>query len=206
MDLQGHLERVTGGTLPPNLIDKVIRKTPGMGDSTIASDSDSDSFFSFITTSLDSRTQQAASAPQPSAWDKPMHEGSIAPTYKCASFSGQQQSNPPQATPATPSASDEENASLQSIISQLKSDNSTYESKQNELQAQLTSLQISFSSLTTTSTLTPPDPSIAQVVNKFTNVMTKMQSILEKSSSDIPEFAELTALLKSFSPSDGSQV
>jgi hypothetical protein len=205
MDLQGHLERITGGTLTQNLIDKVTRKTPGMGGSTIASDSDSEFLFSFITKSLDARTQQAAAAPKPSAWDKPMNEV-LAPTYKLASFSDQQQSQPPQAPPATPSASNEENPSLQSTIAQLKSDNTTYESKQNELQAQLTSLQISVSSLTTTSTFTSPDQSISQVVTKFTNAMSKMQSILEKTSSDIPEFAELTALLKSFPPSEGSQV
>jgi hypothetical protein len=130
MDMKSQLERVTGDTLPKNLIDKVTRKTPGMGDSTIASDSDSDSLFSFITTSLESRTQQAASYPTPNAWDKPMNEVSIAPTYKFASFSGQQQSNPPQDPPATPSASDDKHASLQSTIAQLKSDNATYSMNQ----------------------------------------------------------------------------
>ena len=205
MDLQAHLERVTGGTLPQNLIDKVTRKNPGMGDSTIASDSDSESLFSFITNLLESRTQHAALAPKPSAWDKPMNEV-LAPTYKLASFLDQQHSHPPQDPPATPSTSDEENASLQSTIAQLKSDSTTYESKQKELQTQLTSLQISVSSLTTTSTLTSPDPSITQVVNKFTNIMSKMQSILENTSSDISEFAELTALLKSPPPPEGNQV
>ena len=85
MDLQAHLERVTGGTLPQNLVDKVTRKTPGMGDSTVASDSDNESLFSFITTSLDSRTQQAASSPKPNAWEKPMNKV-LAATYKFTSF------------------------------------------------------------------------------------------------------------------------
>ena len=87
MDLKSQLERVTGVPLPHNLIDKVTRKAPGMGDSTNASDSDSDYLLSFITTSLDSRNQQAASSPPPNAWDKPMNEVSIALTYKFASFS-----------------------------------------------------------------------------------------------------------------------
>jgi hypothetical protein len=94
MDLQSHLERVTGGTLPQNLVDKVARKTPGMDDSTVASDSDNESLFSFVTTSLDSRTQHAASSPKPSAWDKPMNEV-LAPTYKFTSFLDTQQPTPP---------------------------------------------------------------------------------------------------------------
>ena len=98
----------------------------------------------------------------------------LAPTYKFASFSDHQQPIPPQAPPATPSASDEETASLQLIIAQLKTDNATSETKQKELQEQLTSLQISVSSLTTTSSLTSPYPSIAHVLTKFTNVMSKM--------------------------------
>jgi hypothetical protein len=207
MDLQAHLERVTGGTLPQNLVDKVTRKTPGMGDSTVASDSDNESLFSFITTSMDSRTQHAASAPPPNAWDKPMNEV-LAPIYKFTSFSDPQQQLPPQAPLATPPVSDEETASLQSLIDQLKIDNATSETKQKELQDQVTILQVSVSSLTTTSSLTPPDPSLAQVLtqfDQFTSVMTKMQSILEKTSSDIPELAELSALIKSFPPSAGNQ-
>jgi hypothetical protein len=133
MDMQSQFERHSGAPLPQTLIDKVTRKTPGMGDSTIASDSDNDSLFSFITTALDSRTQKAASAPPPSAWDKPMREVSIAPTYRLNSYTAQQPSTPPQAPPVTPSASDEETASLQSTIAQLKSDNAIYESKQTEL-------------------------------------------------------------------------
>jgi hypothetical protein len=204
MDLQSHLERVTGGTLPQNLVDKVTRKTPGMGDSTVASDSDNESLFSFITTSLDSRTQQAASSPKPNACEKPMSEV-LASTYKFTSFSDPQHPIPPQSPPATPSVSDEETASLHSIIAKLKIDNATSETKQKELQDQLTSLQVSVSSLTTTSSLTSPDPSIAQVFTQFTNVMSKMQSILEKTSSDLPEFAEVTALIQRFPPSAGSQ-
>ena len=207
MDLQAHLERVTGGSLPQHLVAKVARKTPGMGDSTVASESDNESLFSFITTSLDSRTLQAASAPKPSAWDKPMNEV-LAPTYKFTSFSDTQQPPPPQAPPANPSVSDEDTASLQSIIAQLKIDNATSETKQKELQAQVAILQVSVSSLTTTSSLTPPDPSLAHVLtqfNQFTSVMTEMQSILEKTSSDIPVLAELSALIKSFPPSAGNQ-
>ena len=153
MDLQAHLERVTGCSLPQHLVAKVARKTPGMGDSTDASESDNESLFSFITTSLDSRTLQAASAPKPSAWDKPMNEV-LAPTYKFTSFSDTQQPPPPQAPPANPSVSDENTASLQSIIAQLKIDNATSETKQKDLQEQVTILQVSVSSLTTTSSLT----------------------------------------------------
>ena len=208
MDLQSHLERVTGGILPQHLMDKVTRKTPGMGDSTVASDSDSESLFSFITTSLDSRTQQAATAPKPNAWDKPMNDISIAPTYKFTSFSDPHQSSIPQTPTATPTVSDDETASLHSTIAKLKIDNATSETKQKDLQDQLTILQVTVSSLTTASSLTSSDPQLAQLltqVNQHSSFMSQMKSILEKNP-DLPELAELSALIKSFPPSAGSQV
>ena len=118
-------------------------------------------------------------------------------------YRSQKQPITPQAPPTTPSVSDEETASLHSIISQLKIENATSKTKQKDLQVQLTSLQFNVSSLTTTSSLTSQDPSIAQVLtqfDQFTSVLTKMHSILEKTSSDLPEFAELSALIKSFPP------
>ena len=56
--------------------------------------------------------------------------------------------------------------------------------------------------------LTPPEPSaaITHAVNDFTQVVSKMKSILKKSSSNIPEFVEITALIKSLFPTEGNQV
>ena len=63
MDVGGHIERSTGAPLPPHLIEKVARKSPGMGNSTIVSDSNIESLFSFITSTKNSRAQQAAAPP-----------------------------------------------------------------------------------------------------------------------------------------------
>ena len=49
VDMANRLEQVTKAQLPQHLIDKVARKTPGMGNSTIALDSESESLFSFVT-------------------------------------------------------------------------------------------------------------------------------------------------------------
>jgi hypothetical protein len=126
--------------------------------------------------------QNAAAAPPMSAWDKPMNEVRIAPTYKLASFS-------------------DDTASLQSTIAQLKIDNARYAAKQLELQEQLSTLQISVTSLTSASTLNP-DPSAAITQS----ILTKVHSIFEQSSADLPAFAELTALIKSLSPIAGNKV
>ena len=95
--------------------------------------------------------------PPPDIWDKPMDEVSIAPTYKITSFSDQLF-----ASTQTPAiyhpTSNAYTASLQATITQLQIKKSNYESKQQELQAQINSLQISVSSLTTAYTLTPTKP------------------------------------------------
>ena len=95
-----------------------------------------------------------------SAWDKPMSEVRIAPTYKLASFSDQQSVASSQAPPTNPTVTDDDTSSLQSTISQLNIDNARYAEKQLELQEQLAALQISVTSLTSASNLSP-DPSAA---------------------------------------------
>ena len=71
VDMANRLAQVTKAQLPQHLTAKFTQKTPGMGDSTIASDSESESLFSFVTTTMASIAQNAAAAPPLNAWDKP---------------------------------------------------------------------------------------------------------------------------------------
>ena len=52
VDMANRLKQVTNAQLPQHLIETFARKTPGMGDSTIASDSKSESLFSFVTSTM----------------------------------------------------------------------------------------------------------------------------------------------------------
>jgi hypothetical protein len=80
VDMANWLEQVTKAQLPQHLIDKVARKTPGIGDSTIASDSESESLFLFVTSTMASIAHNAAASPPMNAWEKRMNEVRIAPT------------------------------------------------------------------------------------------------------------------------------
>ena len=153
---------------------------------------------------MDSRAQQAA-APPPNMWDKPMAEVSIVPTYKTASFSDQHSFTPPQAlTQATTSPI----RTLPPSTMQLQSNKANYELKQQEIQTQINTLQISVSSLTTASTLNPTElvASITHTVNSLTQVVSIFKSVLAKSSSEIPELAKLIALINNLNHTEGNKV
>ena len=74
VDMANRLEQVTKAQLPQYLIAKVTRKNPGMGESTIKTDSESDSLFSLVSSTMASIVQNAAAASPLSAWDKPVSE------------------------------------------------------------------------------------------------------------------------------------
>ena len=113
-----------------------------------------------------------------------MEEVSIAPQYKFTTFG----SPPPQASAAESSSSpaainhptNTDTTSLQATITQLKEDNAKAELKQEELQNQIKTLQISVSSLTESYFLTTTSPknSMQSTVKSLSELLIILQNVL----------------------------
>ena len=154
INLDNQLAQASNSEFLEHLRDAVTRRTRGMDDPSDGTESDIDLVISFLTMTMASRNQHHAEKPTNNAWHRPMEEVSVAPQYRFTTFG----SSPPQAVAADSSSpaaatqpSTDDTAALLATISQLKEDNTKSETKQEELQNQMKTFQMSVTSLTATS-------------------------------------------------------